>query len=151
MSGRNIPYWNAFCDYYLIQRRAEFRRPSFVAMERHFINFPMGIPNFALRATQRIGKGLGAVLLIRGTDADTYFHALIEQSEEIHKACGEELSWYPVETEKRIAFIKADADPKDENDWSNQHKWIASKLDRLNEVFRPRIERLVGTGNITGS
>ena len=46
-----------------------------------------------------------------------------------------------VESEKRIAFIKTDVDPTDETDWHNQHEWLANKFEKLNEVFRPRIER----------
>ena len=125
---QNIQYWNAFCDY-LIQRGTEFRRPSLVAIERHFINLPMGIPNFALRASQRLKEGLGAALIIRGSNAGAYFRALEEEQAQIRVECGEYLSWYSgASTEKRIAFIKADADPTDEQDWSNQHEWIASKL-----------------------
>ena len=48
----------------------------------------------------------------------------------------------PKFSEKRIAFRRADVDVTDETDWSNQHEGLASKFEKLNEVFRPRIERI---------
>jgi hypothetical protein len=30
----------------------------------------------------------------------------------------------------------------DETDWLNQHAWLTSKLEKFNEVFRPRIMAL---------
>ena len=68
--------------------------------------------------------------------------SLEAQKAKIEDECGERLSWYPVEGEKRIAFRRADVDVTDETDWPNQHEWLASKFEKLNEVFRPRIERM---------
>ena len=82
------------------------------------------------------------MFVMRGSDAEIYFQALEEQKAEIHNDCGECLEWYGVDSEKRIAFIKADADPTDETDWPDQHEWLASKFEKLIEVFRPRIERM---------
>ena len=74
--------------------------------------------------------------------ARTYFHSLEEQREEIESQFGESLEWFAEwETEKHVALRK-EADPKDENDWPRQHEWMATKLEKLNEVFRPRLERL---------
>ena len=93
-----------------------------------------------MRATQRVKEGLGAAFIMRGSNASDVFEDLEKQKTEIEDECGECLSWYPMESEKRIAFIKKDVDPTDETDWPNQHEWLANKFEKLNEVFRSRIE-----------
>ena len=145
---QNIRYWTEFCDY-LRQRGSQLR--SRTSTERHFIDFRIGIGCF-LRARQVIGaqrreiyrKGPTAItagFIMKGR-AITYFHSLEEQKEEINSKFGEPLEWFAEwETEKHVA-LREEADPRDENDWPRQHEWLATKLEKLNEVFRPRIERL---------
>ena len=139
---QNIRFWTDFCSY--LRQRGSQLHPleSMKSDYKHYRDFQIGIHYFSVRAGQRVKKGLSAAFIIRGRDATTYFRALMEQSEEIHKECGEPLSWYSVASEKRIAFIKADADPTNEKDWSRQHEWIAGKFETLIQVFLPRIEKL---------
>ena len=139
---QSIKFWGQFCNY-LRQRDSQLKPLGTMKSDyKHYRDFQIGIPNFAVRAGQRVKKGLDAALIIKGPAATTYFNVLIEQQAEIHKECGESLSWYSVYSEKRIAFRKEDADPTDEKDWINQHEWLATKFEKLNEVFRPRIEKL---------
>lgn len=139
---QSIRFWKEFCNH-LRQRGSQLGPLEPIKSDyKHYRDFQTGIPYFAVRASQRLKEGLGAAFIIKGRAATTYFNALMEQQAKIHKECGESLSWYPVDSEKRIAFIKEDADVTDEKDWPNQHKWLATKLEKLNEVFRPRIERL---------
>ena len=37
---------------------------------------------------------------------------------------------------------QSEVDPQDEDDWQNQHKWMASKLTKFNEVFREILQEL---------
>ena len=143
-------FWTQFCNH--LRQRGSPLEPLEPMMSdyKHYRDFQIGIPNIAVRASQRVRvktdqgvkKVVDAALIIKGRDAETYFDALLEQQTEIHKECGELLSWYAVDSEARIAFIKVDVDPTDEKDWPNQHEWLATKFEKLNEVFRPRIERL---------
>ena len=135
-------FWTEFCDH--LRQRGSQLRPlePIVSDYKHYKDFQIGIPGFAVRASQRIREGLGAAFIMRGANASTYFDALLEQQAEIHKDCGESLSWYPTRSEKRVAFIKQDTDVTDATDWPNQHAWLASKLEKLNEVFCPRIMAL---------
>lgn len=48
----------------------------------------------------------------------------------------------PESKEKYISLSKSDTDPTDETDWQNQHEWLAAKIEKFNEVFRPRIKAL---------
>ena len=139
---QRVKYWTEFCIHLRHRGGLRFRLPSLIARKRHFIDFPIG--TYILRASQRVRPPvIGAAFIINGNDATTYFNALVEQQEEIHSECGESLSWYAkAVSEKRIAFLKWNTDVMDETDWSDQHKWIVSKFEKLNEVLRPRIERL---------
>ena len=139
---QNIRYWTDFCEY-LNQRGSQLQ--SQTSKERHFIDFRIGIGCF-LRVGQVIKSKYGPTAITVGFimkgRARTYFHALEEEKKEIENQFGEPLGWFAeLKTEKHVALRK-EADPEDENDWSRQHKWLATKLERLNEVFRPRVERL---------
>ena len=56
----------------------------------------------------------------------------------------ETLEWYelPENESSRICLNKGDTDPLDENDWPHQYEWFTAKLERFNQVFRPRIQAL---------
>ena len=75
--------------------------------------------------------------------ARTYFHALQAEQAEIETEFGASLVWFSEwESESQIYLIREDMNPADEQDWCHQHEWITNKLEKLNAVFRPRIERL---------
>ena len=141
---QSVKYWTKFCIHLPQGEGLKYRLPSVKARKRHFIDFPMG--TYILRAAQRVRRPvLDAGFILKGCDATTYFEALQEQQAEIHSECGEPLVWEAHrESEKCIVFLKEDTDVRDEKDWPNQHKWIVRKFEILNEVFRPRIENLVG-------
>ena len=135
-------FWTEFCGH-LKQRGSQlYPLEPMVSDYKHYRDFQIGIPGFAVRASQRIKEGLGAAFIMRGDNASPYFSTLLEQQAEIHKECGESLSWYPTSSEKRVAFIKQNIDVTDATDWPNQHAWLVSKLEKLNEVFPPRIMAL---------
>ena len=99
---------------------------------------------YMLRAAQRVRPPvIDAGFILKGRDATTYFEALKEQQAEIHSECGEPLLWEAHrKSEKCIVFLKRDTDVRDEKDWPRQHEWLVTKFEKLNEVFRPRIESL---------
>ena len=137
---QSIRYWKELCDH-LKSRGSELRSLEPMKSDyKHYGDFQIGIPGFAVRAGQGLKEGIDAAFIIRGSNASYVFEALEEQKAEIEDECGECLSWYPVESEKRIAFRRADVDVTDKTDWPNQHEWLAYKFEKLNEVFRPRIE-----------
>ena len=139
---QSIRYWKKLCDH-LKSRGSELRSLEPMKSDyKHYRDFPIGIPGFSVRAGQRLKEGIDAAFIIRGPNASDVFAALEAQKAKIEDECGERLSWYPVESEKRIAFRRPDVDVTDETDWPNQHEWLASKFEKLNEVFRPRIERI---------
>ena len=42
-----------------------------------------------------------------------------------------------------MAYRNQEADPTDEKDWHNQHKWLVDMLEKLHAVFYPRLEKLM--------
>lgn len=140
---QNIKYWTEFCDY-LKRRGSQLHSPMPTSKEMHHIYFRIGTGG-VVRARQVIKPSTEiTVAFVMEKTAKLYFHSLKAQQAEIEEEFGEPLQWWFLEwkQESHISLKKVDMDPKDEQDWSNQHEWIASKLERLNDVFRPHIKRL---------
>ena len=83
-------------------------------------------------------------LYMAGDFAKAHYHLLKEQQKKIHNEFDETLEWdeRPENTRSRISLSKAGTDPLDENDWPHQYAWFTTKLERFNQVFRPRIRTL---------
>ena len=78
-----------------------------------------------------------------GPEANEDFEKLKGQQDEIERDLGQSLEWMPLPNKKacRIRAVK-EADPSIEDDWSDQHEWIASMLERFDSAFRARIKAL---------
>ena len=92
-------------------------------------------------------KEIGIRLCTTGPNATAHFHLLKAQQEEIKSEFGESLEWEERsgQTRCRVSLRKSDTVPEDEADWPNQHKWLASKLEKFDKVFRQRIRALDAT------
>ena len=106
-----------------------------------YLIFDIGRRGFALNVwMSKRYRGLGTELYMTGQNAIAHFHLLREQCKEIENEFGELLEW---EEERCRAFLwQEDVNPTDEDDWPNQHKWLAAKLEKFDEVFRLRIKNL---------
>lgn len=132
-------YWTGLCDD-LRQRGSQLESlEPMVSDYKHYRDFRIGIPRLAVRAGQRVKGGLSAALILRGSNATAEFQALQEQQAEIEQECGESLSWDILSSENQVNFGNMDVDVTNETDWPNQHEWLATKLEKLVEVFRPHI------------
>lgn len=114
------------------------------------------------RPTTQIGFGIGKAgftlytslltqaqtirvrLTMRGNNAKIHFHKFRDRREEIEEELSHSLRWeeLPDKEASWIALDKDNIDPTNEQDWPNQHKWLASKLELFDKVFRPRIKDL---------
>lgn len=137
---QSIRYWRHLCAY-MRQHGSQLRLPRPSAS--HYRDFGIGVPRCCVRAVQRIRPVSIIVAFVMTGDAKTYFDSLKEQQAEIETEFGEPLVWFAEwEIESQIYLIRDDMNPADEQDWCHQYEWITSKLEKLNEVFRPRIDRL---------
>ena len=139
-------FWTEFCEYL---RRRGSQLQSRTSKERHFIDFRIGIRGIAVRVRQQVraggphgGRGLSAALILQGPNRTAEFQLLREQQTEIENECGESLSWDVLLSENQVNFRNMDEDVTNETDWPNQHEWLATKLEKLVEVFCPRIMEL---------
>ena len=135
-------YWTGFRDYIDNNDKSiNFGTPGAQA----FHQFRIGKTGFRLMAwLLRSKKRIGIRLIIDGNNAERHFRLLEEQKEEIHNTFGETLEWneLPSYQSCRISLYKEDTDPLDENGWTPQYEWFTTHLERFDQVFRQRIERL---------
>ena len=141
---QNIKYWTGLCEH-LDLRDSYLQQPT--ANESYYRDLKIGIKGVSLRARQTIKrKEISASLVMKGVNATGRFYSLRVQEEEIEKDFGDKLEWAAkVKSEKRVAFRNKDTDPTDERDWPNQHKWLADTLEKLYDVFHPRLETIETT------
>ena len=139
---QNVRYWNDFCDE--LESRGSHLQ-SQTCRKKCYIKFRIE-KNCGVMVRQVIEPKpgeLSVVFYMRGSNAKTFFHALKEQQAEIDKKFGESLEWEwrgnMRRGQQRLGLIKTDVNPADETDWPNQHEWLATKLEKFNEVFRPCI------------
>ena len=112
---------------------------------RKYLQFSIGRTTFALQAwVTSTNREMGIRLYMAGNSSKAHYHLLQEQQAEIHTEFGETLEWHelPDKESSRISLSKASADPLDENNWFHQYGWFTEKLERFNQVFRPRIQVL---------
>lgn len=140
--SQNIQFWTGLRDY-INQNGSQFqfRSPG----PGNYLTLGVGRSGFYLNLW--LGKQkreIGIRLYVKGENAIAHFQLLKEQQVEIQKEFGEPLEWdeLPKRESSRIALHKNDTDPGNETDWPNQHEWFAAKLEKFNEVFRPRITAL---------
>ena len=84
-----------------------------------------------------------AQLTLTGPNATRFFGLLENQRDEINQELGPPLEWkeQPNGIESRI-FSLENADPWDKSDWPRQHMWLAERLNRMHQVFVPRVKNL---------
>ena len=137
---RRLQFWTGLRDYLADKGSSiNLRTPGKGA----FHTFSISKTGFSLMAWL-LRSRIGIRLVIRGDNAKAHFRLLEEQQEEIHSEFGKTLEWNELPNYQacRISLYKEDTDPLDENDWSQQYEWFTAKLERFDQVFRPRIKAL---------
>ena len=112
---------------------------------RNYLQFSIGRTTFTVQAwVASTNREIGIRLYMAGDFSKAHYHLLKEQQEEIHNEFGETLEWneLPTSERSRISLSKQDTDPLDENDWTQQYEWLATRLERFNQVFRPALQHL---------
>ncbi|WP_379546829.1 DUF4268 domain-containing protein [Qipengyuania sp. DSG2-2] len=120
------------------------------AQPQNWMNYPVGRAGFTLGTAMHLwDKWVRAELYISGPDAKAYFDQLLMMREEIENELAETLHWDrmddlpdDVRTDVRISLLGSDFDPNNEDQWSQQHEWLAKNLNRFHGVFAPRVRAL---------
>ncbi|MCY3743675.1 MAG: DUF4268 domain-containing protein [Candidatus Poribacteria bacterium] len=136
-------YWSKLRDY-MIQKDTPIKWGKLGHWGDQ--GFSIGRGNFGLVARQNSRDNFIAIILFMlGMDAKKHFDLLKEQQQqEIEDELGISLEWkkLPEGKQSLVLFSKRDTDPANEVDWQNQHEWLASNLEKFDEVFRPRVKAL---------
>ncbi|MDE0326928.1 MAG: DUF4268 domain-containing protein [Candidatus Poribacteria bacterium] len=139
---QNEQYWAAFFQELPSDDELGLKIPNIY--DSHYRDFHMRITGCYIRASQRVNPpAIGAAFVMKGF-AQGYFHSLKEQQVAIENELGEKLYWYEAIKSETQGYIKLKyCDVTDKTDWSDQHQWLGTKVEKLVEVFRPRIEKLI--------
>lgn len=135
-------YWEAMAAC-LTQRQSSIRSQK--PPPRRWTNYGIGRSYFGLSATTNSrDRRIGVYVYIGGDDAKKFFYLFEKQKDEIEHELGFQLDWQRLPDLKfsLTAIYKENTDPTDEDDWPNQHRWMADTLERFNSVFRPRVRGL---------
>jgi uncharacterized protein involved in outer membrane biogenesis len=94
----------------------------------------------AERRSYEIGE-IRAQVVIQSRDAQAVFRRLIKQRDEIDAEFGEALKWTEsADVKRRTISISMAADIEDQQAWPRQHEWLLERLERLQQVFGPKIK-----------
>ena len=136
-------FWEAFVEY-LADRGSPISPPN--PQPRVGMTFSIGRASFTVFVT-RPARQLRVQLTIGGENAIAHFHLLAAQREEIEQElCELEWNENPNNISSSIAVSRNDTDLANEEDWPNQHEWLKCKLEKFDEVFRPRLRNLDAAG-----
>jgi len=93
--------------------------------------------------TNSQSKWVRVEIYIDGPLATERFEFLQSHREKIEEELGYELHWDPLETKRacRISHVLG-ADPRDQEDWDRQHRWIIKRRTEFERVFRPYAKEL---------
>ena len=142
----NIEYWNAFTDY-LADRGSSFRfklpnkqRYAYAAVSPSLL-----VTNAWIKPDGGSNNsGLQVDLWIGGKDPKGVFKKLLEERAALETSVGETLQWEerPDTKGSRIAVTTWAFNCEDKSTWSQQFAWLSEHLDKMRDVFLPRVKAI---------
>ena len=148
-----LDFWTGFHEHAVecAQRIRPTRPLRQTRMEQGWLRMPVGRTGFSLRAVavksprrlygQNAGPEIRAEFVVR--DSHSHFARLCERRKEIETAFGEPLEWGESGAlMQRIICVRRSLDWTEESRREEAYRWLVEKLDKLHEVFSPRIKAL---------
>lgn len=135
-------FWLAFREF-LAERKSRLKPQK--AHPQHWMDLSLGRANFHLSALVNTKeRRLSAGVFMDGRYAKQQFKALLAMRAEIETELGLPVEWreLPNRQESQILSSKAESDIRDRGVWPSHHKWLAEALERLDSVFRGRVQQL---------
>lgn len=134
-------YWSRFLSYLTTSPGAlKLIKPS----DQNWISFTLGRTGININPViNSRDKSLRVELYLHGPSAKNRFQQLQGSRSIIEESLGG-LEWeeLPGKEASRIAVYKRDTDPKSEDDWPAQHRWLAENTKKFHEVFTPLVQTL---------
>lgn len=137
-----LDYWSAFRDA-LAEKGSRLLLKS--PTPRSWAGFPIGKSGFDLWTFVNCeDQRIGIVLETYGGHAKANFHLLQREAQAIHAEFGEELEWdeRPGKKGTHILLRRHGTDPSERGSWTEQHAWLAEKLEQFYNVLAPRVQNL---------
>lgn len=133
-----IDFWNKFSKYLSAHdSKIEFRIPN----EKSYINTDIGKTNIYLSARINFKKEDKLQALIDLPSDKIAFNKLKEEQAQIEKEFGRDLLWELANTRWNIRLINH-CDPYDSGKWETYFQWLMENLEKMDQVFRSRIQAL---------
>ena len=135
-------FWSKFLEY-LTESNSSLD-PQERSENPQYFGFHIGeVSDIWLAAWRHQNNTYFAVNLhLKGPNAQLYFDKLKEQQDEIETEFGAALQWEKSPKHNpsvpQVGLYENMNSPED-IDWSNQFEWLRLNLEKLDEVFRPRV------------
>lgn len=136
-----IEYWAAFEE---ALSHATKRIRAVKPLPQNWLVHSIGKSSVTLNSSINRRDGwIRAEIYLTGDKARPYYDKLKAERVEIETELGEPLTWYEeASRDRRIYLTKIVPQVTDRSTWSEQHAWLAEKLDLLHDVFGKRVRRL---------
>lgn len=144
-----LEFWTGFRIF--VEENPRRFRPT-KPLPQHWLNFAIGRTGFELSAVASTwnsatggydGGELRAELTIKHAELEACFAELRQEREGIDELLGEPAEWYSAEgVLARRVFLRCSANLEDRGSWPRYFEWLSQRIDKLDEIFRPRIKAL---------
>lgn len=132
-------YWTDFANY--IKQNSKILNPT-KALAQNWYQLAVGTSDaYLVGSMHSRNRRLSAQV----TFAREISSFLKTHKEEVERQIGAQLEW---PEDKNYAFLSHDADLFNREDWTLQHKWLCESLEKLHQVFSPRLKALKRTVGI---
>ena len=141
-----MDFWTDFREY--AGSHAQKIRPT-KAFPQHWMNMALGRSGAHLAAIASLmdsesgtfgNHELRAEVTFSGPDAEAFYQHFDRFRSEIEAEFGEPLVWHnPETTQSSRLYVRKPVDLESRDHWPDYHRWLVQKLDRLHEVFSPKV------------
>lgn len=140
-----LAFWTAFGDWVEEHSTLKRRPPKPSAYSGYPIGktgvWTTGCVTTWNSETNKNSPELRTELVIQTPDAKERFDQLLAEKESLEEQFGEPLQWDPGEGSKRCRiYVRQDGDFADKTLWPKQFPWLATRLEKLRDVFGPLVK-----------
>jgi hypothetical protein len=144
-----LDFWTKFRQF--ADERGSVIRPT-KPFPQHWMSMSIGRSGFHLTAVCSFWRTapdrfapheIRAEFICDGRGAKEYFGRLHVLRNDIEREFGEPLCWHnPPDVKSWKAYVLKPTDVSDVERWPECHHWLLTKLERLRDVFAPRVKML---------
>ena len=135
-------FWGVLAQ--AMSARSSTLRPQ-KPLPQHWTNYAIGRSGFSITPTVNSRDDrIGLELVIGASNAKQQFQVLLAQRDAIEAELGFAVEWQelPDRIMSRIGCWRGDSPPEDESRWIEYVEWLATRILKFDEVFRPLVRTL---------